>query len=167
MMLQPGAYSRFLEPLETLTGEWSANVIDGLGPQCPPRLEFAHWVTETPKHYLRRSLCPEYVVFPDTLSDWIDPAWALQPINNIQEAESLSKLLGKKLRHLRDDWEKTKLKLMTDNTLPGLDFKPWRPDGKKSWSVKVSDGNRAHLSNEGGGNWLAYAIGGHKEMGHG
>lgn len=167
MMVQPGAYSRFLEPLESLTGEWSANVIDGLGPKCPPRLEFSHWVTETPKHYLRRSLCPEYVVFPDALSDWIDPAWGLQPINHIQESETLSKLLSKKLRHLRGDWEKTKSKLMADKTLPGLDFKQWKPDGKNSWSVRVSDGNRAHLSHEGDGNWLAYALGGHKELGHG
>ena len=51
--------------------------------------------------------------------------------------------------------------------LPGLNFKPWKKDGPCCYSVKIDDGNRAHLRNLGDGNWLAYAIGGHKELGHG
>jgi len=107
------------------------------------------------------------VIFPTRLSDWIDPACVAPPVRAIEEDDKLLKRLGGKLRHLHKAWEDTKRKLKEDKDRPGLNFKPWPKEGKGAWSVKVDDGNRAHLRNRGDGNWLAYAIGGHKEMGHG
>lgn len=167
MMLQPGAYSRFLEPSRTLSAEWASSVVDGTGPIASSRNDIAPWVTAVPSDFLRRSLCPEYVIFPTRLSDWIDPACVAPPVRAIEEDDKLLKRLGGKLRHLHKPWEDTKRKLKEDKDRPGLNFKPWPKEGKGAWSVKVDDGNRAHLRNRGDGNWLAYAIGGHKEMGHG
>ena len=167
MMLQPGAYRRFLEPTRTLSTEWAALVVDGAGQVASSANVVAPWVTTLPRDFLRRSLCPEHVIFPKRLSDWIDPACVAPPVRAIEEDEKLLKRLGGKLRHLNKPWEDTKRKLKEDKDRPGLNFKPWPKEGKGAWSVKIDDSNRAHLWNRGDGNWLAYAIGGHKEMGHG
>lgn len=98
----------------------------------------------------------------------IYPAWATPPVDVIQDDPRLLKRLTKsKYRNLNKPWTETKQKLLRDRNLVGLDFKRCKPEGERAWSVKVDDGNRAHLENLGNGNWLAYAIGGHKEMGHG
>lgn len=167
MMLQPGAYSRFLEPSRTLSAEWASIVVDGTGPVVSNRNDIAPWVTTVPSDFLRRSLCPEYVIFPTHLSDWIDPSFNLPPVRKVTEAGKLLKALDGKLRHLKDMWSKTKKKLTEDRNRPGLDFKRWPMDGDDAWSVRVNQGVRAHLRNLGEGLWEAYEIGGHKEMGHG
>jgi hypothetical protein len=167
MMLQPGAYARFLEPIDDLTGEWAANVVDGLGPRCSPRYELAPWVLDTPQLFMRRSLCPEYVVFPKLLTNWIDPVCVVPPVTKISDGDKVIKVLERKRPELRNPWENTKRKMIQNRLINGLNFKPWPRDGKGAYSVKVNEADRAHLMNQGNGNWLAYEIGSHKELGHG
>ena len=167
MLCQPNAYARFLEPIGDLTGEWMANVVDAGPPHCPPRYDLAPWVLNTPKGFMRKSLCPEWVIYPRKLSDYIDPACITPPVRQIADDDKVSKVLSRTLRYLQQPWENTKTKLCANKDLPGLNFKPWKKDGPCCYSVKIDDGNRAHLRNLGDGNWLAYAIGGHKELGHG
>lgn len=167
MLCQPNAYARFLEPVADLTGEWVANVLDGQPPKSLPRYDLAPWVQSIPKEFLRRSLCPEWVIYPKKLSDWIDPACITPPVNEIVDGDKVVKALAKKLRNIRQPWESTKTKLRINKDIPGLNFKPWKPHGPRCYSVKVDEGNRAHLENLGSGKWLAYEIGGHKELGHG
>lgn len=166
MLCQPNAYARFLEPIADLTGEWMANLVDAQPPRCPPRRDLAPWVTNTPRDFLRKSLCPEWVITPNTLSDWIDPALVTPPVKVISETDKLLKKLTKKLRSLQSPWQKTKEKLIENKDAHGLNFKPWSKDGPNRYSVRVDSGNRAHLENLGGGQWLAYAIGSHTELGH-
>ncbi|MCZ8323074.1 MAG: hypothetical protein O9296_16065 [Novosphingobium sp.] len=167
MLCQPNAYARFLEPIPDLNGEWMANVVDGQPPNCPPRYDLGPWVQNTPKEFMRRSLCPEWVIFPRRLSDWIDPACITPPVSEIVDGDKVVKVLSKKLRNLQQPWENTKVKLRINKDMPGLNFKPWKLHGPRCYSVKVDEGNRAHLENLGSGKWLAYEIGGHKELGHG
>lgn len=166
MLCQPNAYARFLEPIPDLTGEWMANVVDAQPPRCPPRTDLAPWVTSTPREFMRRSVCPEWVVYPRTLSSWIDPACITPPVKEIAEGEKFSKALRGKHRSLQGPWENTKDKLRKNKDLCGLNFKPWKKDGPRRYSVKVDSGNRAHLENLGNGKWLAYEIGSHTELGH-
>ena len=79
----------------------------------------------------------------------------------------MQKRLSGKYRNLGSKWNGTKSKLLVDRTLRGLNFKPWPKDGKGAYSVKIDDGFRAHLRHQGQGNWLAYILGSHKELGHG
>lgn len=168
MLCQPNAYARFMEPVADLNGEWMANVIDGKPPRCTPRYELGPWVQATPREFMRKSLCPEWVIWPRRLSEWIDPALITPPVSEIIDDDKLLKILSKKLRNLRRPWQKTKDKLLIDKNLPGLNFKPlWPPHPNRCYSVKVDDGNRAHLENLGDGKWLAYEIGGHTKLGHG
>lgn len=167
MLCQPNAYARFLEPIADLTGEWVANVLDGQPAKSLPRYDLAPWVQSVPKEFMRRSLCPEWVIFPRKLGDWIDPACITPPVSEIVDDDKVVKILTKKLRKLQEPWENTKTKLRINKDMPGLNFKPWKPHGPRCYSVKVDEGNRAHLENLGGGKWLAYEIGGHKELGHG
>ena len=88
-------------------------------------------------------------------------------IPEIVDGDKVVKVLSKKLRNLQQPWENTKVKLRINKDMPGLNFKPWKLHGPRCYSVKVDEGNRAHLENLGSGKWLAYEIGGHKELGHG
>jgi hypothetical protein len=167
MMLQPDAYGRFMEPIEDLTAEWASIVVDGTPSGSTPRCDLAAWVVNTPKEFMRPSLCPEYVVFPKRLEHWIDPVCILPPVKVIEDDQKVIKLLNGKLQNLRQPWEETKRKLLDAKELRGLNFKPWSTDGKSAYSVRVDHGNRAHLRNQGNGHWLTYLIGSHKELGHG
>jgi len=167
MLCQPNAYARFLEPVADLTGEWMANVVEAQPPQCPPRYDLAPWVQNTPKDFMRRSLCPEWVIYPRKLSDWIDPAWNLPKVIEVVDGDQVLKALAKKRRNLQQPWENTKTKLLKDRFLPGLNFKRWEKGGPDCYSVRVDEGNRAHLEHLTSGKWLAFEIGGHKELGHG
>lgn len=167
MSLQPGAYARFMEDRLELNGEWLSNTIDLKPPGSAPRMDIAQWVDATPADLLRPSLCPQYVIYNANLSNWIDPALILPPVIAISENEEVKKRLNGKYRSLESKWNNTKNKLLTERTLNGLGFKPWPKDGKGAYSVKVDGGFRAHLRNLGAGNWLAYIIGSHKELGHG
>lgn len=167
MKLQPGAYARFDERRLDLAAEWAGNVVDLKPAGTGFRPDLAAWVEATPRDYLRPSLCPEYVVRPASLSGWISPVFQTPPVNSIVDGEVVSKVLGGRYSQLRAPWEETKLKLRTNRHLPGLDFKPWPQGGRGAYSVRVDHKFRAHLRHESQGHWTAYAIGGHKEMGHG
>lgn len=167
MCLQPGAYARFTERRINLNGEWLSNTLNFRPPGSLPRLDIAHWVDASPKDLQRESLCPQYVVDPTNISDWLDPALVLPPVASIAESDEVQKRLSGKYRNLESKWNDTKSKLLIDRTLRGLNLKPWPKDGKGAYSVRVDNGFRAHLRHEGQGNWLAYILGSHKELGHG
>ena len=168
MSLQPNAYSRFDEPRDTLSGEWLSNVIDLLPPYSPPRQDLISWVGTIPSDLMRRSLCPEYVIYPKILQNWIDPTWIPPRVNKIVEIPKvLKKLQDPKESFLAKKWESTKSKLIEDRFSPGLGFKPWPNDGPNVYSVKVDSGFRVHIENQGSGLWAAIKIDNHKEMGHG
>jgi hypothetical protein len=166
MSLQPGAYARFNESRLDLNGEWLANTLDLRAPGTSPRLDIAHWVDLSPKDLLRPSLCPQYVVYPSKITDWLDPTVKLPPVIRISDSKEVQKRLSRKYKNFKVKWGNTKSKLIKDRTLYGLNFKPWPPDGKNAYSVKIDTGFRAHLRHEGDGNWLAYILGSHTELGH-
>lgn len=169
MSLQPNAYARFEEPRNDLAAEWAANVVGTCPPgnSCLPRYDLAPWVEATPKDFMRTSLCPEYVIFPQRLENWLDPAWIPPPVTQITEGTKLKELLAQKFSQYKQKWEETKRKLLENRMLSGLDFKKWPKEGKDVYSVRVSGSFRAHLRNQGQGIWHAYDIGPHGKMGHG
>lgn len=168
MSLQPNAYSRFEESKQVLSGEWLASAVDLMPPYSPPRLDIIPWVGTIPKDLLRTALCPEYVIYPQKLSGWIDPAWVPPPVIKITESPKvLKKLQDPKESSLAKKWAITKPRLITDRFSNGLGFKPWPKEGPNIYSVKVDSGFRAHLENLGSGHWTTIKIGNHKEMGHG
>lgn len=167
MALQPNAYARFDEPTEVLSGEWIANVLDFQPPGCLPRLDLAPWVEALPKNFMRRSLCPEYVIYPHRLESWLDPAWVPPPVIQIIDDPKVRDMLASKFHQIAIKWESTKKKLLENRTLRGLNFKQWPKEGPGVYSVRIDDNFRAHLRNQGQGLWVAYLIGTHKEMGHG
>ena len=167
MLLQPNAYARFLEPRLDLAAEWAGTVVDQSPPGSTFREDLSHWVEVTPSGLMRPSLCPEYVIYTDNLSQWISPALVLPPVNAVQDGEDVAKILQGRFAHLQSKWELTKAKLLENRLLHGLNFKPWPKDGPERYSVRVDDNFRAHLHHRGGGNWLAYILGPHKNLGHG
>lgn len=167
MKLQPSAYARFDERRLDLAAEWAGTVVDLKPIGVGIRQDLAAWVETTPRDYMRASLCPEYVVRPAHLSHWISPVFQTPPVAAIVDGEAVQKALSGRYKQLREPWEDTKRKLKTNRHMRGLDFKPWRQDGRGAYSTRVDDKFRAHLRHEKEGIWTAYAIGGHKEMGHG
>lgn len=167
MLLQPNAYARFQEPRLDLAAEWAGTVIGLKAPGTAFRPDLAHWVEATPSGLLRPSLCPEYVVYPSKLSSWVSPALVLPPVNVVQDGDNVVKLLQGRLVHLQSKWNQTKIKLLENRLLHGLNFKPWPKDGPERYSVRVDDNFRAHLQHLGAGKWLAYVLGPHKKLGHG
>ncbi|MBT8565057.1 hypothetical protein G6709_01995 [Polynucleobacter paneuropaeus] len=168
MSLQPNAYSRFDEPNQALSGEWLASVLDLMPPYSPPRTDIIPWVGTVPRDLLRPALCPEYVIYPQKLASWIDPAWIPPPVTTIIESPRVvKKLQDPKEASLAKKWAATKPKLIQDRFSNGLGFKPWPKEGPGIYSVKVDSGFRAHLENLGSGCWAAIKIGSHQEMGHG
>lgn len=168
MSLQPNAYSRFEEPKQVLSGEWLASTLDLMPPYSPPRVDIIPWVGTIPKDLLRSALCPEYVIYPQKLSSWIDPAWVPPPVTTISESPKvIKKLQDPKESLLAKKWATTKPRLIEDRFSNGLGFKPWPKEGPNIYSVKLDAGFRAHLENLGSGHWAAIKIGNHKEMGHG
>lgn len=168
--LQPHAYSRFYENEKKLKGEWLSNILGCNPPASKPLLGISNWADVLPKYFYRKMLCPEYLVNPIKLSEFIDPAWAPPKVNVIVDSAKVKKVLNKKYKWLNEQWNQTKNKLILNPYLPGLGFKPWpkeNKNGQKAYSVKLTDGFRAHLLHEGAGKFLAYSIGNHKEMGHG
>ena len=167
MSLQPNAYARFQEPRLELAAEWAAMVVDQSPPGLAFRTDLSHWVEAAPAGLLRASLCPEYVIYPRKLSSWVSPALVLPPVNSVQDGEDVVKLLQGRLAHLQARWDQTKKKLLANRLLRGLNFKPWPNDGPGRYSVRVDDNFRAHLQDLGSGQWLAYVLGPHKNLGHG
>jgi len=167
LSLQPNAYARFHESRLHLAAEWSGTVVDLKPPGTSFRADLAHWVEATPSGLLRASLCPEYVIYPRKLSTWVSPALVLPPVNTVQDGDDVVKLLQGRLAHLQAKWKQTKIKLLENRLLHGLNFKPWPKDGPERYSVRVDDNFRAHLQHLGAGRWLAYVLGPHKKLGHG
>lgn len=167
MKLQPNAYSRFDENRLSIAAEWASVVVDQFPPGRARRDDLAHWVESIPKAFTRPSLCPEYIVDPANLGNWISPSLRLPPVRSIREAVEVIKTLSGRFAQLRPQWERTKEKLLQDRLGGGLNMKPWPKDGKNCCSVRVDDNFRAHLRHEGVGVWEAYAIGPHTSMGHG
>lgn len=168
MKLQPGAYARFNERKVDLSGELAANLLDlNLSPNAQ-REDQSLWVGNIPKELQRRSLCPEYFVIPSSLTDWINPAWKLPEVQKVNESKSLSKLLESKYLSLKGQWENTKIKLIQNPAIPGLEFKPWNKS-TGHWSVRINDNFRAHLRRvtQSSGTWEADEFGSHKDMKHG
>jgi hypothetical protein len=167
MKLQPNAYARFDEDRVELASEWAGVVVDRLHPSKASRNDLAHWVESPPKIYLRRSLCPEYVVFPTDLSKWISTALKLPPVKQIQEAVPVLRLLTGRFANLKAAWEETKRKLLVEALARGLNFKPWPKAGRDCCSVRVDQNFRAHLRHLGAGVWEVFEIGPHTKLGHG
>jgi hypothetical protein len=167
MKLQPNAYSRFDESRLNLCAEWAANVVGGDISHGAQRGDLAHWVEATPPNLLRPSLCPEYFVRPASLGRWLPSALVLPPVSIVIDGDEVAKRLSSRLAHMKGQWERTKQKLIESRLLRGLNFKPWPNDGRDCYSVRVDDNFRAHLRHEGGGRWIAYILGPHKELGHG
>jgi len=167
MKLQPNSYARFDENRIELAAEWASVIVDLKPPGTEVRDDLAHWVESIPKAFTRPSLCPEYVISPAILTDWINPALRLPPVKLIKDASKVIDLLSGRLINYKIIWENTKDKLLKDPLASGLNFKPWPKDCKECCSVKVDKNYRAHLRHLGGGSWEAYKIGSHKEMGHG
>jgi hypothetical protein len=165
--LQPNAYARYSENRLALSAEWAGIVVDQSHPSTAYREDLAHWVEAIPSSLARNSLCPEYVVYPAKLSDWISPAYVLPPVREIRDDDKVTKLLSGRFVQLKDSWESTKNKLLSDSLLFGLNFKPWKKDGRDCCSVRINKNFRAHLRHIGNGSWLAYILGPHKELGHG
>ena len=72
------------------------------------------------------------------------------------------------LINYKQKWDKVKKTLTSAPELlfDSYRFKLW--DATASlWSVEVDGNYRAHLLNQGDGNWLTEALGNHKAMGHG
>ena len=167
MLLQPNAYARFLGPRLGLASEWAGTVVDQMPPGMAFRPDLSHWVETSPKNLLRASLCPEYVIHPSELSQWVSPALVLPPVKSVQDGEDVVKLLEGRLTHLKSKWQQTKKKLVENRLLRGLNFKPWPKDGPDRYSVRVDDNFRAHLHHTGEGQWVAYIFGPHKKLRHG
>lgn len=171
MDLQPAAYARYGESRIELSAEWASNVLDQKANPSHSDLRFdlAPWVESFPTGLIRPSLCPEYVVYPVSLNNWIAPALVLPPVLSIRDGDEVIKRLQSKYRDLKSRWESTKKKMLENPYIPGLNFKPWRSDKsvESAYSVRIDQGNRAHLKHEGSGVWTAYVIGSHKELGHG
>ena len=166
MKLQPGAYARFDEDRSALSSELAANFLDlnlHIGAQ---RNDQAPWVAIVPDILLRRSLCPEYVVRPASLSSWISPAVKLPVVKEVRDGKRVIDVLTSKYQNMRERWEATKQKLTADPGHPGLRFKIWDKN-TGHWSVRVGDNFRAHLKQLSNGIWQAEEIGPHKAMGHG
>jgi hypothetical protein len=167
MKLQPGAYSRFDEPVFGLKSELAANLIDLNINAGARRDDQARWVGLIPNELLRYSLCPEYFVVPSSLSTWISPLWKMPDIKDVIESPKITDLLKSKYSSLKKQWESTKKKLIQNPGLPGLNFKQWDKE-KGVWSVRINDNFRVHLHPTlQHGIWEAETLGPHTAMGHG
>lgn len=88
-------------------------------------------------------------------------------LSAIEETSDFKKKLGMLTSDIQRAWERTKQKLGIAITA-GADFKKWDKGGDDLFSVRVNGSVRAHLHRRRESNdWLAVAIGSHKEMGHG
>lgn len=86
-------------------------------------------------------------------------------INLIDESPRFKRSIQRMDATVRRGWDRAKDKLRISTQIPGLDFKPWQQD---VFSVRINDAVRAHLRIiRETGDWVAEAIGPHKEMGHG
>ena len=168
MSVQPGAYARFDEPFSELSAELAANLHDRRYSIHDRRYDIAPWIGLLPKTLLRSSLCPEWVVNPANLGAWISPAVRMPDIEHIVDSIKVTKVLDGRLINYKQKWCNVKKTLTTTPELlfDSHRFKLWDSNAG-IWSVQVDGNYRAHLLNQGSGNWLTEALDNHKAMGHG
>ncbi|MDB4562854.1 hypothetical protein N9113_04460, partial [Akkermansiaceae bacterium] len=112
--------------------------------------------------------CPIHLV-DDSERIGLPPEWLsyFSRIPEITETEDFRKKFKKLTPPIQRAWERTKGKLGVGITT-GSDFKKWPKGGDDMFSVRVNNNFRAHLQRlKTTDDWLAVAIGNHKEMGHG
>ena len=112
--------------------------------------------------------CPIHLVH-DGARLGIPPEWLtlFSRLSAIEESADFRKKLQMLAIPIQRAWERTKHKLGVAITA-GVDFKKWDKGGNDLFSVRVNDNYRAHLQRRtASADWLAVAIGNHKEMGHG
>ncbi len=112
--------------------------------------------------------CPIHLV-ADSARLGIPPGWlsVFSRLSSIEETVEFRKTLETLTSPIQRAWERTKHKLGIAITA-GVDFKKWDNGGNDLFSVRVNDNFRAHLRRrKESDDWLAVAIGNHKEMGHG
>lgn len=112
--------------------------------------------------------CPIHLV-DDSTRLGIPPGWLsfFSRLSAIEETGEFRKKLEMLASPIQRAWERTKQKLGIAITR-GADFKKWDKGGNDLFSVRVNDNFRAHLRRrKESDDWLAVAIGNHKEMGHG
>jgi hypothetical protein len=165
MSVQPNSYARFDESFDVLADEWICNTLYTDLTYGKTDNNITPWVNVIPANFKKKSACPVYIVNVKNSNDWFDSALLIPDVKNINVEEILDKL--QKNNNLKTKWDNTKKKLIAMPTLRGLNFKPWTKEGPDVWSVKVDKGFRAHLRNVKKGEWFAYKIGAHTEMGHG
>lgn len=89
-------------------------------------------------------------------------------VSGITLTETFKNDLLKLPKPLRRAWEKVERMLAVSTALGGLNFKLWeRRSDCRLYSVRVSDGCRAHLRYDEQSRWFAERIGTHAAMGHG
>jgi hypothetical protein len=135
-----------------------------------PALDFSQLL---PLSDADRTACPIWILDDlDAAGLPPDAVKLFSRITPIEETTAFSKTV--KRRHLEGAWERLKARL-AEGITNGSDFKKWPNEGDGMWSVRVTDGIRAHLlqpqhlsaNPSKAPAWLACKIGGHKEMGHG
>jgi hypothetical protein len=112
--------------------------------------------------------CPIHLV-NDGARLGIPPDWLgfFSRLSAIEETDEFRKELEMLAFPIRRAWKRTKQKLGIAITA-GADFKKWDKGGNDLYSVRINDNFRAHLCRrKESDDWLAVAIGKHKEMGHG
>lgn len=83
-------------------------------------------------------------------------------ILTVTESDKFQHRLNKLGANVQNLWDRTKIKLLKDPSLPGLDLKRW----KELYSIRLNDNFRAHLSYQ-PDLMFAIEIGSHKDLGHG
>jgi hypothetical protein len=164
LRLQPHAYARFEEPQAELRAELAANLLD-LDLKLAARRYDQEWGVARVPDLLDQ--CPEHLISFPVRPRGLRPALCIPSVNKVIEAVHVTKYLKKK-PELRAKLKTTTKKLCNNPATPGLNFKPWDATHRE-WSVKLDDGNRAHLLQHDPANaiWQVIDVGTHKQTGHG
>jgi hypothetical protein len=162
MKLQPGAYSRFDEQEYQLKSEVAAGYYEGkrfFGARCD---HLSPWVGLVPNIF--ETKFPQHLVIGIKYSALISPSRFIPRVKVVNETKKFMHTISSGHQKY---WEAAKSKLISESTLPGLDFKLfYAPD---IWSIRVNLNFRAHLTpiDLAGGVWEANEYGAHTKMGHG
>ena len=162
MKLQPGAYSRFDEQEYQLKSEVAAGYYEGkrfFGARCD---HLSPWVGLVPNIF--ETKFPHHLVIGIKYSALISPSRFIPRVKVVNETKKFMHTISSGHQKY---WEAAKSKLISESTLPGLDFKLfYAPD---IWSIRVNLNFRAHLTpiDLAGGVWEANEYGAHTKMGHG
>ena len=127
------------------------------------------WAAQFPiKPKIDWRYCPIHLVH-DGSRLGIPAGWLkfVSRLSSITETDKFYRKLLTLAQPIQKAWNNTKRKLIVAIP-PGMDFKPWPKRGPGVYSVRVNDNFRAHIQHrKHEGDWLAFEIGPHKELGHG